>query len=511
MNKNSFIYLGTMFIGKNQLTKIFLLSIFLIFLGSQTFAATYYVDASAANDSGMGAIGSPKKYIPSGIKLMSSNGGDVLIIKSGTYSGASNNLTSFTGGTSSAYNIIKAEIDGGVIVSSSFSVGSGNYVRIEGLKFIAASTKSCDASYIKFLRCAFQGGATCSSGCDGEVVFAAGSYQLYEDCWFYGVGGRYTLATYEGHDDVFRRCIIRRDGGYVYDGSNPEAPLVNYGSYNMSYQNCIIIDNNLTYSGGYSSSIYATGHTSNPASSNVAFIGCIELNGKGASFDVDTDDRSTGMSFTDCVFYKNETGIADGNTGVALTLNRLTLGSMSHDAISRWNGSIALTNGVIFNHTADGDGSKTVTYTNSYNPNSYSGTVVTHINPVNNGLLYLPRIETGSTLKTSGSGGGQMGAQIIYKIGIDGTLYGESGYNTVTTNALWPWPNEDRIKSDFASVTNGARGFATGNSKDGTSQTLTKYIWEYLGNQIPSDIYSDSGGGSTVEVPGAPQTLSIVQ
>jgi hypothetical protein len=35
----------------------------------------------------------------------------------------------------------------------------------------------------------------------------------------------------------------------------------------------------------------------------------------------------------------------------------------------------------------------------------------------------------------------------------------------------------------------GARGFATGNSKDGAPQTLTKYIWEYLGNQIPPEVY----------------------
>ena len=92
----------------------------------------------------------------------------------------------------------------------------------------------------------------------------------------------------------------------------------------------------------------------------------------------------------------------------------------------------------------------------------------------------------------------------MYKYGIDGTFYGDSGYNTLTANALWPYPNENRIKSDFSSVNGGARGFCTGTSLDGSAQTLTKYIWEYLGNVIPSEIYS--GGGIS-----PPTSLRIVR
>ena len=41
---------------------------------------------------------------------------------------------------------------------------------------------------------------------------------------------------------------------------------------------------------------------------------------------------------------------------------------------------------------------------------------------------------------------------------------------------------------------NGARGFAaSGTQLNGADQiTLTSYIWEYLGNQMPSDIYGGS-------------------
>jgi MYXO-CTERM domain-containing protein len=51
----------------------------------------------------------------------------------------------------------------------------------------------------------------------------------------------------------------------------------------------------------------------------------------------------------------------------------------------------------------------------------------------------------------------------------------------------------------------GARGFATGTSRDGSPQTLTKYIWEYLGNPIPDEVYArlptpDLAGAPSVDL-----------
>lgn len=53
---------------------------------------------------------------------------------------------------------------------------------------------------------------------------------------------------------------------------------------------------------------------------------------------------------------------------------------------------------------------------------------ITDVNPVSNGLLYLPRIEDGSLLKIYGEGGGQIGAQVSNKIGISETLWGEDAW-----------------------------------------------------------------------------------
>jgi hypothetical protein len=74
----------------------------------------------------------------------------------------------------------------------------------------------------------------------------------------------------------------------------------------------------------------------------------------------------------------------------------------------------------------------------------------------------------------------------LKRIGVSGTLWGETGYDTVTDEDLWPWPNEARIKSDFSEVSGvGQRGFTSAATP---SKTLTEYLWEQLGNPLPAGI-----------------------
>jgi len=157
-------------------------------------------------------------------------------------------------------------------------------------------------------------------------------------------------------------------------------------------------------------------------------------------------------------------------------------------------GTFAVTDSIIYGATVAGI---TPNFTSTYNAlynnaaNFAGGASAgngdsTTINPLTNGLLYLPK----SQVTVNGH---SVGATILYKYGKSGTLIGDPGCDTLTSDPLWPFPNEAIIKSDMASYSgngpSGARGFATGKSIDGSSQTLTKYIWEYLGNQIPSNIY----------------------
>jgi hypothetical protein len=118
---------------------------------------------------------------------------------------------------------------------------------------------------------------------------------------------------------------------------------------------------------------------------------------------------------------------------------------------------------------------------------------------VNPQIKYITREETGTPVYGTASDGGNIGATILYEIGTTGTLYGDPGYDTITTTSLWPFPNEAVIKSDMAtfSMTNpitgnlidGTRGFAApGNGLYGGPITLTSYIWEALGYPCPAGI-----------------------
>ena len=68
-------------------------------------------------------------------------------------------------------------------------------------------------------------------------------------------------------------------------------------------------------------------------------------------------------------------------------------------------------------------------------------------------LKYLLRIEPGSKLKGSGHGGADIGANVLYRYGMDGSRHGDPGFNALTSAPLWPWPNEERIKTEMCEKT----------------------------------------------------------
>jgi hypothetical protein len=146
--------------------------------------------------------------------------------------------------------------------------------------------------------------------------------------------------------------------------------------------------------------------------------------------------------------------------------------------------------------------------TTNYNQSTAGANDITNVNPLTSSLLYLPRIEPGSPLAGRG-------ASIMKKRGVSGTLWGQTGYDTLTNEDLWPFPNEARIKTDFASWVgppSGKRGFAAdGSGLYGGPITLTSYIWEYLGNPMPDDIYSAPPPPPAPIVPAAPTNLRRIE
>lgn len=457
------------------------LALALALFAAPSFAGTYYVNASAADDSGDGSSARPKKYIGSGAALFS-GGGNVLIVAPGTYSNSKDDVSSAPAGSASAYNVIRAATDGTVIIKSAFGFNSSDhYLQLEGLKWDSSNQKSIQGRYLKFMRCAFKGGP--SSGNVVSLLIGTNDrtpgaqYILLEDSWVYGPGGRYKILVYNSDSIVLRRVVVRHDGGWTYDNNNPQAGITSYNSNKVRLQNVMVVDSQ-TGLAGFESNIYLVGNgSSSTPPGNLKLSGAIVVGGGGNGIAIDDHVAYTNVTIEDSAIWGSSNGgFAANGAAHQATVNRMLVKS-GGTAYSDWEsaGRVTVKNSIAYNTSGGAfnavSGSFNVTY------GSGSGGSATSLNPLTNGLKYLPRIEDGSVLKTMGEGGGQVGPQIVKRIGASGALFGDSGYEDVTTANLWPWPNESRIKADFAEVS--TRGFA------GSSGTLTDYIWGLLGNGNP--------------------------
>lgn len=510
--------------------------IFLLAISVPVFADTHYVRKTGSGSACTQA--SPCLTIAAGIAAMS--GGDTLVVGDGTYT--NDPVDGPPSGTSGARTVVQSENIGGAIIQmtnneKAINVG-GNYIDIIGFHAIGNRLGTSDGvvwntgNYNRYMRLAVEGGV--QSGNYSAFVLGTGSQNnLVEECWTWGTS-RYMFLVYnegsgaETINNIFRRNVARHD--YSINDEDQEACFTNYDSTNTLFQNNICIDAvSTTY-------MYGGFWDENNASRDKSgrMYGNIVLNIDGASAGMHDKPSGTRV-LEDNIIWASDGGygtadyLGSGSYPATVTLNRMTIGALTGDYTASW--SIAqgvgakwgvstrvptITNSII---TGAPDYGIAEWFTNDYialynNGANYGGTEhtptggannITNINPLTNCLKYLPRIETANcSLKTAGSNGGQIGATVLYKHGTSGTLYGETGYDTLTSDPLWPFPNEALIKADFASYSGpgptGARGFATGTSMDGSAQSLTKYIWEYLGNQIPANIYGInvsklSGGG----------------
>lgn len=511
--------------------RIIRLLIACLLIASPIHAATYY----------MGGVGDDFANLQAAMAGMAA--GDTLIIRDGTYTGATNVLDAGHRppvGSAEAYTIIKAETDGAVIfdgenTNNMFRMGLGQtsytdlYWKFEGIEWKNTPLWNMlieGSAYVKFLRCGFSQDNNNGDGANVYVRYC--QYILLEDCYAYG-GKRYKFQFAAGSEtaptryNIARRCVARLDAVNATDNIGG---FMAYTAQNCEFQNCITIDSDQSSHWVFTlhQGSFGVLTTSGP-STDIYFRGCIAVNNHFGGFFtasnadstvtvidsavLDTGCYNSGSgsrpnwfrgsgegstkSVTNCTFVKstgdNSPGVyQDGNETSILKNCIITLFTMAR-AVSGW-------------ATQDYNSY----YANTSNNNSGAHDI-TDVDPLAASLLYPVRIEAGSALDGAGESGADIGATILKKIGTSGTLYGETGYNTTTDDDLWPFPNEALIKTKMAAYTyddgsggdpeiTGARGFcATGKQLNGTDDiTLTSYIWEYLGNQIPSDIY---GSGST--------------
>ncbi len=484
---------------------------------------TYYVDGINGDDSYDGlSLPTAKKTIMAGHALLDDGTpGDVLLIADGIYVERINISAS---GNSGNFKTVRAVNPGGVIVDGSSQWGqttltvSGDYIKIQGLKFIKGGayvgyiTSSSDHAYIK--DCGFIGAD--QTGVYTEVFHNLGSYALVEDCWFSGAG-RYLVNDSSDHS-IYRRCVGRWD--YVYAGTQPIGGFINYheqslgGGNDSVYQNCIAID----FNDPIGHNTYLSGGFSDKYGHNVTKVGCIAVNivssdntGESATGDKTSqrmvgffdepsqqDGRSGTNVYDNCLSLGNYRGFSQARNGTT-TVNNFsaflsTLGGVGYCATST-----PIVNSLFVDNGEASDNSASYSYSHFENETQRGSNSTTG----ESGVLYPIMIDASATaVYQTGSGGANRGAVILKKIGVDGTHYGDPGWDVITDNNLWPFPNENRIQTDFRAVsgppagviptTNDPyRGFcSTGKQLNGVDNiTLTSYIWEYLGNQMPSSVY----------------------
>ena len=505
---------------------IFYTCLFIVISGN-VFAATLY-------------MGPSENYTNLQAAMAAMSSGDTLIIRDGTYTGSTNVIDQShrpPSGSSSTYTTIKAEnagsvlFDGENIRNMCYLVGTDQtnhlkYVQLEGLSWTRSSgdlVTTGFSDHIKFIKCSAY--ETAGTGYMSNGFHASWcSYILFEDCWSYGSSNYNFMADKNADRIIFRRCIAQHDRYPLYYS---QAAFAAYDSSNVEFQNCIALDADqtayYTTTDGSTTPPYIwmfrdTGAGTNDMTSTY-FRGCISLNNYSCYGVVGSAaDANTNVNFINCVlqwnaWLGNRTRYDGANFDHCVVGNIYSSDSFWGSGIAFEQNSKHITNSIIYNvktnGIAGGDGQSNYNalYSNGTN---YSGATAgtndkTTINPFSSGALkYLTQIESGSSLKGTASDGGDIGATIIKRIGKTGTLWGETGYNLTQdgTNGqanenLWPFPNENLIRQKMRAYSynsgnlSGVRGFCA----DG--QTLTKYIWEYLGNTIPTSIY----GGASISAP----------
>ena len=347
------------------------------------------------------------------------------------------------------------------------------------------------------------------------------SYGLVEDCWVWGKGryGFYTSSTAPSgtptptDHTIFRRVVVRMDNtptGWMTAG------LRFYYSNTNTMENCIIVDGNWNTASAEFHGM-ATGGGSSGSDSNDALYGNIVLN--NPLIHCYWSEKGTGThTLTGNVCWGNDRGLItsqDFETPFAIHMTGNTIGgnlfTSANGSARKYdvgqNYSFAITSTDDLYYTSSGgstwlNGGSEITLTapeylylhsgasaGSGAPSGYSlqSSAATLSTLSSAGLKYLPRIETGSTLATAG-----VGATIMYQIGVTGSHYGDSGWNTTSSNPLWPLANEQMWAAKMATYTGtgpgGNRGFAALASTSSTP--LTDYIWGYLGNPKPATIYN---------------------
>ncbi|KPA08881.1 hypothetical protein MHK_010905 [Candidatus Magnetomorum sp. HK-1] len=477
-------------------------------------SANYFI-ATDGNDINNGSNASPWVTFAHAFTVLQP--GDTLIIKDGSYHEQINPTISGTPGNPIT---IAAENTGGVIIEmledgSAVEIYSNtdntiSYITIEGIIARGHGEHSainvCSADNVNEAQMTNnivirKTGAFGSANLRNCEVFGIGNNvrdSLFEDIWAYGFG-RKALIAFGCKRVTVRRAVLRHDywDGSEYKPNDPRSVFSGYNTQDSIFENIIAIDAAPTPEGRSSdrSCIIASGNET-PAlisgSENNKYLGIIALNNIGNGFKVNggTGDPAQNIYFKDILAWNNTGyGMVVENNANDITIfngtfgnNRTGLKIEQYASLPITNASI--TNSFAFNNTYSGflyNSDQMAQFELNTSTQNGSNNFDSEHAPTMNYIVQPEMVEENDR-----------GAIIINRY-IDGNL---------TEESLWPWPNEDLIKqhmcnpADLTTVNRVAEngpGWEPGWCAD--DKTLTQYIWEYLGNEIPCEIYNSCEDG----------------
>lgn len=487
------------------------------YISGSTGRTTYYLSPTGSDTANNGrSLSSPWKSFAKAFGSMAA--GDELILLDGNYSAAAGTGYINYQGTGSAQppsgtslsnvTYVHALNPGNVTVQGSLFIGRStrkdSFIKIQGITFEGGGDLY-NTSYVTIKDCGFHG----SFGIGTNDHDNGNDYNLIEDVWVWASGERIIAINYRSHHNVWRRVVVRGDGcgtSACSGSGNPNVGITVYNSMDVSVQNVIVVDRILAATDEPYGDFAVAQHAPGPNFGRAEWLGTISLNSPDNGYYMEPDVGGTvdpTIKISNAVAWDSaDWGFNIARSGTNNLMENLTAYARTGDGVRI---APELTSGTLRNVMSVNAGRYGInsgykpSYANVYNARSgaYSNTTCSVgcyvSNPLADGvtasLKHIVRVESGSLLKTLGLGGADIGANVLNRYGNDGSRFGETGYNTLTSTSLWPWPNEDRIKREMCANT--TRGFCSAGQRLGNvgPVTLTTYIWEYLGNPIPSGVY----------------------
>ena len=481
---------------------------------------TYYISPAGSNWNNGKSAGKPFKTFAHAFDKMSA--GDELVLLDGAYSeplGAG--YISYTdynqgiGGSRSgqipsgvnpermtyvrALNPGKVTVIGKLFIGRSFRKDS--YIKIQGITFEGGGSLY-NTSHVTVKDCGFHG--PFSIGTNDHPH--GNEHNLIEDAWIWAAGERIIAINYRSRFNVWRRVLVRGDGCNKPDcrgSSNPNVGITVYDSSNVSLQNVMVVDRILAPGDEPYSDFAVAQHTKGAHFlGQNEWLGTISLRSPDTGYYMEPDHGGTidpTIRISNAIAWDSaHLGFNLSRAGTNNGVENLPVRAAGGDGvrIAPVLTSGALRNVISVDAPRNGINSRyPFSHVNVYNAGQgayrqndcdigcYSS------DPRADGgipsLKYLVRIESGSRLKGSGYRGADIGANVLYRYGVGDSRHGEPGFNELTSVPLWPWPNEERIKTEMCEKTGVTRGFCQ-------AKSLTHYIWEYLGNPLPSNPYAPS-------------------